>query len=1028
MSLVTCHLVGDALVRWLRRATPEQREALCQALNCPANIDDNEIIKLINEHAKVVTKDTSTVAHTGDGREATPLESNVRVSSNAQNMLTITADGLLVLPTNVPAADLTTEDTTTIDLTGNGSTGMPLKADARIDPAPGNLLKAGPGGLRVDGTATTPAPGTTAVEVADTTSVNLEGNGTTATPITATVRVDGAPGNLLTDGPNGLRVELGTQPPGTFAVAAEDTATLDVTGDGTTANPIKGDVKLSQDADNQIEARADGLYVPRGTGGGTPGLTAVAVEDTETLDMSGDGTAGSPIKGDVKVSADPGNIISAHADGLFAQAPQQGSTAIAVEDSSTVDLQGNGTTADPLKAVARVSAEQGNIIFTKDDGLYAASGGTPLPGTVAISVEDTDTVDLQGDGTEASKLTATVKLSQDAGNKIAARGDGLFVAASEPVAVGDTATLSMEGDGTAGTPVKGTVKVSGGQGNQITVKQDGLHVDLPGKGTVGIAAQDTDTVDIEGDGTTASPVQATVKLSQVAGNQITANDDGLHVALPAQGSVAMAVDDTNTIDIRGVGTNDQPLVADVKLAPGGNAITAKAEGLHVELLSAIDTATLDVTGTGTEADPLKGDVKVSSQGGNILQTRDDGLFVPASGATPDTGLKDSSDVIVVGGAPADPGQPPAAKVLLDAVPYAASRNNLDDGYRFGQFDETAIVRTEGNFANPSGLVSSPWGLQGPRIYNPPVLFDEPDADASMMPVNIVGGRASNQYTMELVSNGVMHKPFPNIWHVQGCHHGFIIYDGSVKVVKGSVNHIDKFGKVIKTYYKTESIDHYNNPNEGEHILLAVEDGTEVQVQGRRVFNTGVRLGKVYGMAESFSSSVMSYVDILSDVFKKDGAPQTIHLGNQADHWSGLNFMHACIAESVMDGMFEGVTFNYQEPGSRTGRYWVRMYNPYLRPAPNMFKNMVLATPHKHFPVIVEHFDTTWCREDDLRGMFNGVDFTNLEQPLDLSAWNVEHIKTEPEDFGPSHPKLIKPIWGTRGRPRRFEFTPFITKD
>lgn len=41
-------------------------------------------------------------------------------------------------------------------------------------------------------------------------------------------------------------------------------------------------------------------------------------EDTNTVNIQGAGTAGSPFSASVKISADPGNILEARADGLYA--------------------------------------------------------------------------------------------------------------------------------------------------------------------------------------------------------------------------------------------------------------------------------------------------------------------------------------------------------------------------------------------------------------------------------------------------------------------------------------------------------------------------------------------------------------------------------------------------------------------------------------------------------------------------------------------------------------------------------------
>lgn len=91
-----------------------------------------------------------------------------------------------------PAGALNTSDTATIDLTGDGTAGAPLKADVIAGSYPIVPSNAG--------------------------NVDFTGVGTTASPLSANVE------------------------PGTYPIVTNDTATVDFTGAGTTASPLKADV------------------------------------------------------------------------------------------------------------------------------------------------------------------------------------------------------------------------------------------------------------------------------------------------------------------------------------------------------------------------------------------------------------------------------------------------------------------------------------------------------------------------------------------------------------------------------------------------------------------------------------------------------------------------------------------------------------------------------------------------------------------------------------------------------------------
>ncbi|MFI6289995.1 hypothetical protein ACIBEJ_00330 [Nonomuraea sp. NPDC050790] len=93
---------------------------------------------------------------------------------------------------------------------------------ARISPAPGNNLSQGPNGLFVPTGAAT-------VSVADSACIDLSGNGSGGSPITAAPILNAAAGNLITCTPTGLRAALAL-------------ATCGLAGDGSAASPLAAKV------------------------------------------------------------------------------------------------------------------------------------------------------------------------------------------------------------------------------------------------------------------------------------------------------------------------------------------------------------------------------------------------------------------------------------------------------------------------------------------------------------------------------------------------------------------------------------------------------------------------------------------------------------------------------------------------------------------------------------------------------------------------------------------------------------------
>lgn len=173
---------------------------------------------------------------------------------------------------------------------------------------------------------------------------------------------------------------------------------------------------------------------------GSSGFQAL---DSATVDhtLTGAGTAGNPysLTSAVKLSPAAGQLLIADANGLLI-------TCEAVQDCVGAAL-GNGLTYDDAlnRITARLSADAGNAMsIGGDGGLYSAGGGGG-GGLTQVTTADTSCIDLSGNGTAGTPLSAAPILDAAAGNLLTCTGTGLRAA----VSVG----CGLTGTGAAGSPL-----------------------------------------------------------------------------------------------------------------------------------------------------------------------------------------------------------------------------------------------------------------------------------------------------------------------------------------------------------------------------------------------------------------------------------------------------------------------------------------------------------------------------------------------------------------------------------------------
>ena len=162
--------------------------------------------------------------------------------------------------------------------------------------------------------------------------------------------------------------------PAQTPLVANDTATVDLTASGTDNHTLQADVKVSATAGNTLAVNADGLFVP------APATeTLLVANDSSTIDFTTSGTADHTLTGVVKVSAAVGNTVAVNADGLFVPAATASvQTPITPVPTSSVDLTVSGTDDHTVTANVRVSAFPGNGVSIHADGVYAEDTCTAI--------------------------------------------------------------------------------------------------------------------------------------------------------------------------------------------------------------------------------------------------------------------------------------------------------------------------------------------------------------------------------------------------------------------------------------------------------------------------------------------------------------------------------------------------------------------------------------------------------------------------------------------------------------------------
>lgn len=382
-------------------------------------------------------------------------------------------------------AFVSTIDTFSVDLSGDGTSGNPLQASARISPTvAGNMLVEMPDGLAV------------AREVP---------NG-------------GLMGQVLGKLSNGDQ-DIGwiTQSGGgASAISTADTSSVDLQGNGEVGTPLTAQVKRSLDAGNALEIRADGLFLPPGEKGDkgdsvVPNewgvLTDAKIAAIQAADVDWvfsvvytdtDGVTPGDQRADFNVPASLTGNKSGHLIRYDAS------------DNAFTDLGPFAGVPGPAGAGVPAGGSPGQILSKASGADYATQWINPP--TASINAADTPTVNLSGDGTVGSPLTASVIIDTATGNnRLSATPDGLYTPQEVP-------------DG--GTTNQVLSKASNANGDVAWVDQT--------TGLTTVATVDSDTIDFGGNGQAGNGITGAVKIDGTSNGGIdqllTSSADGLKVS------------------------------------------------------------------------------------------------------------------------------------------------------------------------------------------------------------------------------------------------------------------------------------------------------------------------------------------------------------------------------------------------------------------------------------------------------------------------------------------------------------------
>jgi len=523
-------------------------------------------------------------------------------------------------------------------------------------------------------------------DVIDTT---VSGLGTVAEPfrVCSTLELDPEK-NLLSITGDGLLASPPVFAPGDHC--EEDSCiSITVAGCGLPADPflIDGTVIVSEEDDNAITCKEDGLYAPLADGSETI-LLAVG-EDCINVELDGTGTLADPYELTVGLSIDPAleNQAVCRSQGIFVPSADGSETQIQALNNTCVatNVFGNGTTSAPyvIESSVIISGTAGNTLGCTDSGLYVGAQVLNVSGSECIDLKVSGTGEL----TNPWALSADIKINTAETNLISCE-DGLYVPAPKFTILADNCLdFQIDGSGTEVDPwvidagiivdpnpcnivkcgidglgvseedlfaavAKGIISgeisypVSDLADNCMVVAEDGLYVKCAdgSETVVQHVSGNCTTASIVGSGTVSNPyvLSTNVQISGDANNNIVCTANGLYASPTMFDLISSPCIEACMV---GLGTAASPYLISNTLVISEddcNGAICTDTGLFVEdrgylsLSSNLDFGKIltgELCGTGSICDPYELDlgISISDHECNTLEIKEDGLFVAASG-------------------------------------------------------------------------------------------------------------------------------------------------------------------------------------------------------------------------------------------------------------------------------------------------------------------------------------------------------------------------------------------------------------
>lgn len=374
-----------------------------------------------------------------------------------------------------------------------------------------------------------------------------------------------------------------------------DTSTIDFTASGPFNHTITGVVRVSADAGNIIEVHADGIY---------------ATVDGVVCEQIADFTAGAPVVFGVT------EVVGA--DCLTHTVPATPPTVVSVLDTPSVDMTITGPPGSQvISADVNLSDTPGNVTIINIDGIYTPGVCTqiaPLPSGVYVP-------------------GVTQLVGRDCNVYVIPAGG-----AETPITVIDTASVDLTASGVLNHTISATVNIDPDVTNIIQITEDGIFAN------VDITPVDSDCIDLT---IVESPdgiftIEANPIISSLPGNSLQCLPDGLYTTALAPGTFTVVeADDTNCLNLNAAfdGIDTYTITGEPIIAPTiNNDLSCTLTGLNVPGVDVLDSTCINMTHTLTgnqhiiSASPI-----ISPTAGNTLVCSGNGLYVPTpTPATPVT--------------------------------------------------------------------------------------------------------------------------------------------------------------------------------------------------------------------------------------------------------------------------------------------------------------------------------------------------------------------------------------------------------